>query len=41
MATIAKIVNKQARNITTKYTKECILKAISKYRQFYEKNPKK
>ena len=41
IATIAKTANKQARDITTKYTKKCILKAISKYRQLYEKSPKK
>ena len=41
IAAIAKTANKQARNITTKYTKNCILKAISKYRQLYEKSPKK
>ena len=38
---IAKTANKEARKITTKYTKDCILKAVSKYRQMYEKNPKK
>jgi hypothetical protein len=37
---IAKTANKEARKITTKYTKKCILKAVSKYRQIYEKNPK-
>ena len=41
IATIAKITNSHARAITTKYTRECIKKAISKYRQLYEKNPKK
>ena len=41
LAAIAKTANKEARKITTKYTKECIRKAISKYRQLYEKNPKK
>ena len=41
IATIAKTAKKQARDITTKYTKECILKAVSKYRQLYEKSPKK
>jgi hypothetical protein len=41
IATIAKNANKAARKITTKYTKDCILKAVSKYRQLYEKNPKK
>ena len=41
IAVIAKTAKKQARDITTKYTKECILKAVSKYRQLYEKNPKK
>jgi hypothetical protein len=38
---IAKTANKKAKKITTKYTKVCILKAVSKYRQMYEKNPKK
>jgi hypothetical protein len=41
IATIAKNANKEAMKITTKYTKDCILKAVSKYRQMYEKNPKK
>src|SRR5450631_4177162 len=41
IATIAKNANKEARKITTKYTKDCILKAVSKYRQMYEKSPKK
>ena len=41
IATIAKNTNKEARKITTKYTKDCILKAITKYRQMFEKNPKK
>ena len=41
IATIAKTTNSQARAITTKYTRDCIKKAISKYRQQYEKNPKK
>jgi hypothetical protein len=41
IATITKNANKEARKITTKYTKDCILKAVSKYRQMYEKNPKK
>ena len=41
IADIAKTANREARKITTKYTKECIRKAISKYRQHYEKNPKK
>jgi hypothetical protein len=41
IAAIAKTANKEARKITTKYTKDCILKAVSKYRQMYEKNPKK
>ena len=41
ITTIAKTAKIQAINITTKYTKECILKAISKYRTLYEKNPKK
>ena len=41
IANIAKNTNKEARKITTKYTKDCILKVVSKYRQMYEKNPKK
>ena len=41
IAVIAKTANKEARKITTKYTKECILKAVAKYRQMYEKSPKK
>ena len=41
VATIAKNVNKEARKITTKYTKDCILKAVSKYRQIYENSPQK
>ena len=41
IAEIAKTANKQARKITTKYTQECVKKAITKYRQLYEKNPKK
>jgi hypothetical protein len=41
IATIAKTANKKSRKITTKYTRNCILKAVSKYRQMYEKNPKK
>jgi hypothetical protein len=41
IATIAKTANKEARKITTKYTKACILKAVSKYRQMYDKSPKK
>ena len=41
LATLAKIENTKARKITTKYTKECIKKAISKYRQLYESSPKK
>jgi hypothetical protein len=41
IATIAKDANKEARKITTKYTKDCILKGVSKYRQMYEKKPKK
>ncbi len=41
IATIAKIANKEARKITAKYTKDCILKAVSKYRQMYNKSPKK
>ena len=41
IAYIAKTANKDARKITTKYTKDCILKAVSKYCQLYEKSPKK
>ena len=41
LATLAKATNTQARKITTKYTKDCIKKAISKYRQLYEISPKK
>ena len=41
IASIAKTSNKEARKITTKYTKHCILKAVSKYRQMYENSPKK
>ena len=41
LATLAKAANTQARKITTKYTKDCIKKAISKYRQLYEISPKK
>ena len=41
IANIAKSAHTQARKITTKYTQECIKKAISKYRQLYEKSPKK
>ena len=41
IAHIAKTVNKAARRITTQYTKDYILKAVSKYRQLYEKSPKK
>ena len=41
LANIAKTTNTQARKITTKYIQDCIKKAISKYRQLYEKNPKK
>lgn len=41
IAIIAKEANKQARKITTKFAKENIRKAISKYRQLYETSPKK
>ena len=41
LATLAKTENIKARKITTKYTKECIKKAISKYRQLYETSPKR
>jgi hypothetical protein len=40
IAIIAKTANKEARKITTKYTKNCILKVVSKYCQMYEKTPK-
>ena len=40
IASIAKTANKEVRKITTKYTKDCILKVVSKYRQMYKK-PKK
>ena len=40
LATLAKIANTKARKITIKYTKKCIKKAISKYRQLYEISPK-
>ena len=40
-ATIARTANKEARKITTKYNRECIRKDISKYRQLYDKSPKK
>jgi hypothetical protein len=41
IANIAKTTNIQARKITTKYTQDCIKKTISKYRQLYEKTPRK
>ena len=41
IAMIAKTSNLQARKITTKFTKKCIKKAISKYRKLYESNPKR
>lgn len=41
LAELAKIANKQARKITTKYTQACIRKAITKYRQLNDKSPKK
>ena len=41
IAAIAKNANKEARKITTKYTKDCIRKAISKYGQLYGKSSKK
>ena len=41
LADLAKTANADARKITTKFTQDCIKKAISKYRQLYEKNPKK
>ena len=40
IAAIAKNANKEAKKITTKYTKDCILKAVSKYCQMYKKSPK-
>ena len=40
IATIAKTTNTHARTIITNYTRDCVRKAISKYRQLYEKNPK-
>ena len=41
IAGLAKTANIQARKITTKYNHNCVKKAISKYRQLYEKSPKK
>jgi len=41
LAELAKTANVQARKITTQYTQNCIKKAISKYRQLYEKSPKR
>ena len=41
LAIIAKTTNTLARKITTKYAKECIKKAISKYRKLYDTNLKK
>jgi len=41
LAQIAKTAHKNASKITTKYTQECIKKAISKYRLLYDKSPKK
>ena len=38
IAIFAKNANKEAKKITTKYTKDCILKAVSKYRQMNEKS---
>jgi len=40
LSNIAKTTNIQAHKITTQYTKNCIKKAISKYRQLYEKSQK-
>ena len=37
IAAIAKTANTQARTITTKFTRDCIRKAIAKYRQLYKK----
>jgi hypothetical protein len=37
IATIAKTANICARTITTKYTRDCVRKTISKYRQLYKK----
>ena len=41
VAKIVKTANVHARKITTKHIQECVRKAISKYMQLYEKNPKK
>ena len=41
LATIAKDAKNQACKITTDYTKTQIKKAISKYQQLYDKNPKR
>ena len=41
IADIAKTANKKTKKITTKYTKDYILKVVSKYRQMYDKNPQK
>lgn len=38
---LAKNANKQARKITIKYTRQCVKKALSKYKQLYDKSPKK
>jgi hypothetical protein len=41
LSNLAETTNKNAQAITTKYTKKCVQKAISKYRQLYELSPKK
>jgi hypothetical protein len=41
LSILAKTANKNARAITTKYTRQCVRKAISKYRRLYEISPKK
>jgi hypothetical protein len=40
-ACIASNANKKARLITTKYSKQCVHKAISKYRKLYDTYPKR
>ena len=41
IADIAKQAKLHTRKITTKYTQQCVKKAIFKYRQLYDKSPKK
>jgi hypothetical protein len=41
LSVLAKTANKNARAITTKYTRQCVRKSISKYRRLYEISPKK